>query len=134
MRGRKLTKTPQRNDSFSFLDKKQLMRLRTRAARSGVWFKRLPQIDRVLVNLVIKITDHIRSPSLARSLAAITRKLEGLMQGKLERAVREIGLPMARSLSRFAQKWGNTRAKQWANDADFARYLAIMNLSGRAKT
>jgi len=118
------------NGSTNFLEKTQLVKLKMKAMRAGVWFRALPRIDRVLVDLTIMVADNIRSPHLARCILAITGKLEAIMESKLSRAIREIGLPIAHKLSVFAQKWGNKAAEKWANDKDFACYWAAMKLNG----
>ena len=118
------------NGSTNFLEKRQLVKLKMKAMRAGVWFRALPRIDRVLVDLTIKVADNIRSPHLAKCILAITGKLEGILESKLSRAIREIGLPIAYKLSLFAQKWGNKAAGKWANDKDFACYWAAMKLNG----
>ena len=119
---------PQDN-AFSFLDKTQLVKLRLKAMRAGVWFRTLPRIDRVLVDLTIKVASNVRSVVLAKCILSITRKLEGLLESKLVRAIREIGFSLACKLSLFAQKWGNILAKSWVSDMRFARFLAVMNLN-----
>jgi hypothetical protein len=116
--------------NFRFLDKAQLLKLRTKAMRSGMWFKALQRIDRVLVNLTIKVATNVRSFTLAKSILTITRKLGELLETKLSRTVRAIGFPIARKISMFAQKWGNKSAKEWVSDMGFVQYLAIMNISG----
>ena len=121
--------TAPQNNAFSFLDKTQLVKLKLRAMRSGVWFRALPRIDRVLVDLTIKVTSNVRSVTLAKCILSITRKLEGLLESKLVRAIREIGFSIACKLSLFAQKWGNILAKSWVSDMRFARFLAVMNLN-----
>jgi hypothetical protein len=118
------------NSTFSFLDKTQLIKLKLKAMRSGVWFKALPRIDRVLFDLTIKVARcSVRSASLAKSILSITGKLEALLESKLARAIREIGFPLASKLSLLAQKWGNQGAQEWAKDTGFAQYLAIMKLN-----
>lgn len=124
MRGKKLKAT----DS-SFLEKTQLMKLRLRAVRAGVWFKALPRIDRVLINLTIQVTGSVRSLTLAKSIISIMRKLEMFLENKLLRAVREVGLPTAYRVSLFAQEWGNTAAEDWRADLRFARYWAVISLN-----
>ena len=121
--------TAPQDNAFSFLDKTQLVKLKLRAMRSGVWFRALPRIDRVLVDLTIKVTSNVRSVTLAKCILSITRKLEGLLESKLVRAIREIGFSLACKLSLFAQKWGNIVAKSWVSDVGFARFLAVMNLN-----
>jgi hypothetical protein len=126
-----LSKTAQQKSTSIFLDKATLLKLKLKAMRAGVWFRALPRIDRVLVDLTIKVADSIRSPYLARSILSIVGKLEGLLESRLQRAVREIGLPIAQKLSSFAQTWGNKIAEKWARDEGFARYWAVMKLNDR---
>jgi hypothetical protein len=115
---------------FNFLDKAQLVRLRLRAMRRGVWFRALPRIDRVLIDLTIKIGTGVHSYKLAKSILSVVRKLEEVLESKLVRAIREIGVPLACQLSLFAQKWGHQSAREWANDTRFARYLTVLKLNG----
>jgi hypothetical protein len=112
-----------------FLEKAQLMKLKLKAIRAGVWFKALPRIDRVLVDLTIKVAGAVRSFTLAQNLLAVIRKLESIMESRFVRAVKEIGFPIARNLGLIAQKWGNATAKNWESDKGFARYLAAMSFN-----
>ena len=122
-------KTAQQNSTSDFLSKAQLVKLKLKAMRAGVWYRALPRIDRVLVDLTIKVANTIRSPHLARSILSVAGKLESLLESKLQRAIREIGLPIAHKLSIFAQKWGNVAAEKWASDEGFARYWAAIKLN-----
>ena len=106
------------------------MKVRLKAMRAGVWFRALPRIDRVLIDLTISVANSVHSASLAKCILSVTRKLEGLLESKLARAMREIGFPLACKLSLFAQKWGNRNAQEWTKDTDFVRYLAVMKLNG----
>lgn len=114
----------------SFIGREQLLRLKRKAMRAGVWFRALPRIDRVLVDLTIKVAQSIRSASLAGSLLSVARKLEGLLESRFARAVRNIGFPLACKLSVLARSWGNVGASAWARDEGFAKYLAVMKLNG----
>jgi hypothetical protein len=124
-------KTAQQNSTSNFLSKAELVKLKLKAMRAGVWYRALPRIDRVLVDLTIKVADTIRSPHLARSILSVAGKLESLLESKLQRAIREIGLPIAHKLSVFAQKWGNVAAEKWGSDEGFARYWAAIKLNER---
>jgi hypothetical protein len=115
--------------AFCFLDKKQLVNLKTRAMRSGVWFKALQRIDRVLFDLTIRVVDTIRSAKLAKSIAVITRKLEDAMKSSFSSRVWEIGLPLAQKVSFVAQKLGNISAISWVFDSSFAIFLAVMHMN-----
>ncbi len=119
-----------RGGAANFLERNQLVKLKMKAMRAGVWFKALRKIDRVLFDLTIKVADGIRSPRLARCIIVVAGKLENALENKLGHAVREFGFPLARKLSLFAQKWGNKAAVRWAVDPGFARYWAVMKLNG----
>jgi hypothetical protein len=124
-----MPKTVLQNLASSFLDRAHLVKLRLKAVRAGVWFRALPRIDRVLVDLTIKVASNIRSFTLARNLLAVIGKLEGLLESSLSRALREVGFPLAQKLSLTAQKWGNVSAESWPSDSSFIRFLAVMHIN-----
>lgn len=103
------------------------MKLKCKAIRAGVWFRALPRIDRVLVDLTIKVTENIHSGILAKSIFAVMGKLEVLMESSVLKSLRLIGRPLAEKISLTAQKLGNTSAKNWATDSSFVLFLAIMH-------
>ena len=118
------------NDVLSgFLGKAQLLKLKLKAVRAGVWFKILPRIDRVLVDLTIKVAGTVRSCTLAESILVVVRKLESVLESRFLRAVREVGFPVARRLGLIAQEWGNAAGGNWGYDVGFAKYLAAMFLN-----
>jgi hypothetical protein len=88
-----------------FLGKAQLMKLRLKAMRAGVWF------------------------TLAQNILAVVRKLECVMESRFVRAVREVGFPVARRLGLIAQRLGNDAGRDWGSDRGFACYLAAMSLN-----
>lgn len=104
----------------------QLSKLKLKAIRAGVWFKALPRLDRVLVDLTIKVADSIRSSLLAKSIFEVVTKLEHLFEGKFIRLARTVGQKLAEKVSLIAQAWGNLTAKSWSTDHSFAVYLAVM--------
>jgi len=118
------------NKASGLLQKGQLALLRRRAMRAGVWFRRLPKIDRVLVDLTIRITKCVRSVMLAKCLLSVVGKLEGLLESRFARRVREIGFSLACKYSMFGLKMGNSSSKSWAGDLDYARFLAVMKING----
>ena len=113
--------------SSSFLNRTQLIKLKHRAMRAGVWYKALPRIDRVLVDLTIKVAENIRSISLAKSICTVVGKLEGLLESSVLKSLRLVGSQLAEKISTLAQKWGNALAKGWATDSAFAFFLAVMH-------
>ncbi len=113
---------------LSILDKKRLENMKTKATRSGVWFRALRRIDRVLFDLTIRVTVTIRSSKLTKSILLIARKLEDAVKSSLSSRLREIGLPLAQKVSLTAQKLGNVLATDWASDSSFAFFLAAMHI------
>lgn len=111
---------PDNNNTSFFPDKKQLVNLKTKAIRSGVWFKALQRIDRVLLDLTIRVVDNIRSAKLARSINMVSRKLEDAIKNNFSNHLRRIGFFFAQKTSSTAQKLGNESAKVWALDSSFA--------------
>jgi hypothetical protein len=124
-----MPKTALPENTTSFINKNQLIKLRSKAKRAGVWFRALPRIDRVLVDLTIRVASSVRSATLARNILVVTKKLEGLLESSLLRAFRGIALKIAQKLSLIAQKWGNTSAKRWMSDVSFVTFLAVMHIN-----
>jgi hypothetical protein len=116
-------------NNSSFLDKKQLVNLKIKAIRAGVWFKTLRRIDRVLFDLTTRVVDNIRSKKLAKSIDLITRKLEDAIKSHFSYHLRQTGFILAQKTSSVAQKLGNQSAKGWASDSSFAVFLAIMHIN-----
>jgi hypothetical protein len=115
--------------SCIMLGRTNLLLLKLRAKRSGVWFKTLNRLERALINLTIKVADKVRSPRLAEALSAVTRKLEEALKSRISQIVYRIGFSLARKIGLFAKKWGNPSAENWMSDVSFARFLAIMHIN-----
>jgi len=120
-------------DGSCFLDKKRLVNLKTKAMRSGAWFKALRRIDRVLFELTIRVIDNIRSAKLAKSILTIARKLEYAMKSSFSSRLREIGLLLVQKISLTAQKLGNISASGWVFDSSFVNFLAVMHLNAKMR-
>jgi hypothetical protein len=113
------------------LSRSELVKLRVKARRRGVWFKILTRVERGLLDLAIKVVEKVRSLVLARSLISVVKKLTNAMESEVTRLMRTVGRRLAQKLSEIAQEWGNKVACLWAVDLDFIQYLAVMekNLS-----
>ena len=111
------------------LGKQKLRKLKLQAVRRGVWFRGLSRVDRALVDLTIKVVDGVRSFTLAKALLSVIEKLEDAFESRVLRILKEVGFPLARKLSLFAQKWGNNLAQDWMRDVSFAKFLAIMYIN-----
>jgi len=115
-------------------DKKQLLSLKTRAMRSGAWFRALKRIDRVLIDLTIKVVVSIRSSRLAKSIQALANKLEYVMKSGFSRRAQEIGFSLAQKISSVGQRIGNASSISWALDSSFAFFLAMMHINNNSQT
>jgi len=107
------------------LGKNELVKVKAKAMRRGIWFRVLTRAERAQMELTMKIVKRIRSFILAKVVAAIMKKLLDAMESKVVRLMREVGQVLARKLSRTAQNWGNTLAQQWVTDPGFVQYLTI---------
>lgn len=120
------------SDAGFVLSRNRLLDLKSSAMRRGVWFKVLNRIDRVLVDVTIKVADKVHSIVLARTLFSVVQKLEDAFKHGVLEAVRRVGFPLARRFSSLAQKWGSVLARSWASDVSFARFLAVMHINSVA--
>jgi hypothetical protein len=116
------------------LERSTLFLLRLKARKSGVWFKALSRLDRVLINLTIKIVNKVRSLRLTEALLNVTNKVKDVLEDRISRAINTFGFPLARKLGLLAKKWGNPYAESWTSDVSFATFLAIMHINGCLKT
>jgi hypothetical protein len=111
------------------LGNNELVRIRARAMRRGVWFRVLTRAERAQIELTTRVVKRIRSFFLARVVTSIVEKLLDAMESKVTRLMREVGPALARKLSRTAREWGNESAVHWAADPGFGRYLAVMYMN-----
>lgn len=117
--------------NYAALSRSELVKLRVKARRRGIWFRSLSRVERGLMDLSIKLVERVRSLVLARSLTCVVEKLLGAMESEVARLMRTVGRQLARRLSEVAQGWGNQVARLWASDLGFVQYLAVVqkNLS-----
>lgn len=112
-----------------FLRRTELLSLKLKAKRKGVWFKALSRLDRVLIELTIKVADKVRSSRLTEALLKVMEKMEKALQNKIIQAINHIGFSLARKIGLLAKKWGNPLAESWMSDLSFARFLAVMHIN-----
>jgi hypothetical protein len=63
-------------------------------------------------------------------LTVILAKLQLAVESVMDKMVRSEGFAQARKISRVALSWGRFSALAWAEDGDFARFLAVMLMNG----
>ena len=111
------------------LSRDVLVRVRLRAVRKGAWFRVLSRLERGLLDLTLKVTDKIRSRTLAEAVGSVVKKLLGALESKVDRLIREVGVPLAEKISKIARRWGNKNAHKWAENKAFIQYLTIVRMN-----
>jgi len=104
-------------------------KMKALAVRRGVWYRVLTRTERACVDLTIRVVDEVRSRVLRGVLFSVMRKLEGVVESRVARLMRDVGVRAASSLSLVAQSWGNKSAVYWAEDVGFVRFLAVLHLN-----
>ena len=112
------------------LQRNVLAKLRLKALRRGIWYKKVEASERKLMELVIRIVDVVRSRILAKVISRTVKKLLEAMEGEVSRLMRTTGRDLAQKVSHIAQAWGNESAVGWSNETGFVRFVTIMNLHG----
>jgi len=107
------------------LSRDELVRMRAKAVRRGVWFRVLTRSERAQVDLTVKLVRKVRSFLLGRVLSSLVTKLREAMESKAKCFMRTVGTSLAEKLGQIAQQWGNPSATRWAKDPDLIKYLAI---------
>lgn len=101
--------------------------LKRKALKRRVWYSALSRIDRALLDLTVRVADHVRGSALVNALVSVVEKLESALESRMARVLCSVGFPAAQRMSLLAQKWGNKSAVKWVN-ASFARFWAAMYL------
>ena len=111
------------------LSSRFILELRRRALRRGVWFKVLDRAERAILDLAPKCVDRPKSPKLIDVIAKIIVKLKAVLASPIKKLRSQIGWPLAQKISQIAQKWGNKRAHEWAEDNGFIQYWTIIKIN-----
>jgi hypothetical protein len=115
--------------SNGLLVRSEIVRIKVRAVRRGVWFRILTRTERACMDLAVVVVERVRSSLLRKVLSSVLEKLEAALESPVQRLVREVGVSLALKLSEIAVKWGYRSAVRWVNDAGFARFLAVSRLN-----
>jgi len=107
------------------LMRSEIIRIKARALRRGVWFRVLTRVERACIDLVIKVVERVRSCLLQKVLSSVLNKLEEAMESQVRRLMRKVGNNIAKEMSQIAQSWGNKSAVKWVEDSGFIQYLTI---------
>jgi len=93
-----------------------------KAKRAGTWFG-LGKVQRSLYSLAMRLDVKLQSPELLKALVLVLKTLRQTCDRAGAALVRAMGIAWA--FSEAAEKWGNGRAREWRNDRNYIRFLAI---------
>ena len=111
------------------LTRGEIIKVKTKALRRGVWFRALTKTDRACIDLAIIVVERVRSRLLLKVLFSLMKKLEEIMESHVHRLMREVGCGMAKKLSAIALEWGHESAHSWVRDPGFIQYLVITEMN-----
>ncbi|EMR73928.1 hypothetical protein MCGE09_00226 [Thaumarchaeota archaeon SCGC AB-539-E09] len=106
-----------------------LASVRVRAIRNHVWFKVLDHQERGIFRLSSILFDKIKSVTLGVVLMKIVKKIRDSLKSEFSTKLGSFGPSIAKKLSELAVTWGNSAARNWSNDLNFAKYLTLLNMS-----
>jgi len=104
-----------------------LLSFKRKALRKGVWFKALDNVERNIINLTAKVVDRVESALLGVTIVKILNKLLKPLKRSFMRRT-GLGIKRAAQISAQAQAWGNQKAKSWALDINFVRYMMSLKI------
>lgn len=111
------------------LTNRGLMRIKTKAMRSGVWFKLLSRADRAILDLTIRCVETIRSRVLAKSISEIISRVLKTLEDSFMDKAQKFGREIAVKVSGIAQTWGSRSARTWNHDKNFIEFLGVSALN-----
>lgn len=115
--------------SSTLLTKQGLMRIKTKAMRSGVWFRLLSRADRAILNLTIRCVEKVRSRVLAKSISEIISRVLKTLEDSFMNKAQKFGREIVVRVSGTAQMWGNKNARTWKHDRSFIEFLGVNALN-----
>jgi len=111
------------------LSRNEIVKVKTRALRKGVWYRVLTRAERACIDLVIKVVERVRSRLLFSVLSSVLKKLEDALESHVRRLIPDIGGKLASKMSQIAQNWGNKSAASWAKESSFMQYLTVTHIN-----
>jgi len=103
-----------------------LVEVRRKALRTKAWWRALDRVDRALIDLTIRVVDRVNSEGLGVEIVKVLKKIRDALKSRFVRLMESHGLEKARKLSEQALVWGYGKAKSWAYDWGFIRYLTVI--------
>lgn len=115
----------ERRIAVTLTTRKDLLKIKSKALRTNVWFRDLSRVERAIMDLTIKCVDTIRSAMLAGTILKIVNKiLQYLGKDFMARAERA-GYEITERLCAFGDRWGNKTCTAWKFDKRFVRFQGV---------
>jgi hypothetical protein len=113
--------------SFSKLPihRDELAKIKQKALRHRIWFKVLSKIERIQIDLTIRLVERVKSSYLAKVLFAVVKKLFDALESPVKRLMREVGAKLAYKISQVGKRLGHKSAEKWAEDQGFIQFLTV---------
>ena len=106
-----------------------LLKAKSKARKSGIWYEALSHAERAIIDLTIKCVETVRSPTLARAITKIVSKITMALGTSFLQRAQEVGSDLAKNLSLVANKWGHKNAQEWKDDRRFIKFLGVTALN-----
>jgi len=100
-----------------------------RALRRRVLYTALDREDRGYLYLTIRTVDRVRSVAVGRIIVKILARLKEALKSPFVRRMEEYGFQKAGKLAGQAVGWGYAKARGWAYDSTFARYVTMLDVN-----
>jgi uncharacterized membrane-anchored protein YjiN (DUF445 family) len=111
------------------MTRQDLVRIKSRALRTRVWFRALSKVERAIIDLTIKCVEEIRSLTLENTISSIIDKMLESLENRFLSKVEKAGRILAENLGNIAQRWGNKTASNWKRDKNFIIYLGVNRIN-----
>jgi hypothetical protein len=108
------------------LTKQDLIKIKVKALRRGVWFKTLSKVERGIIDLTIRCVEKIKSCTLMKTVLAIFSKLLNTLEKDFIKRIESIGRVVAKKVCRIATQWGHYCAWLWEYDINFVKFLGVI--------
>ena len=109
--------------------RQDLVRIKSRALRTKVWFRALSKVERAIVDLTIKCVEKIRSSVLAGTISAIVGKVLQFLEEDFMTRAERVGHELVQRLCAIGEGWGNRTCATWKCDMCFIKFLGVNALN-----
>jgi len=109
--------------------KQDLVKIKSKALRTRVWFRVLSRVERAIIDLTIKCVEKVRSTVLAETISTIVDKILQFLEEDFMTRAERVGHKIAESLCTIGERWGNKTCSTWKCDGCFIKFLGVNSLN-----